>query len=95
MTVLPVLFLELQQIAQCLGLQVGTAGYSENCGEESCKNCCQEKCWKNPPGFLHLPLADFYSSFYSAGGGRKLVSSTSSLSYSCPDSAEGLILPSS
>ena len=39
-----------------------------------------QKCWKNPLGFLHLPSADFHSSFYSAVGGRRLVLSTSSLS---------------
>lgn len=46
-------------------------------------------------GVLHPPLAHFHSSFYSAGGGRRLDSSTSSLSFSGPGSAEGLILPSS
>ena len=69
-TILPVLFLEGQQIAQGLRLKVGPGGYLEN---------CQENCWKNPLGFVHLPLADS-PSFYSAGGGRSLVSSISSLS---------------
>ena len=86
MTILPVLFLEWQQIAQGLGIQVGTGGYSEN---------CQENYWENPPGFPHPPLVDFCSSFNSLGGNRRLVSSISSLSYSFPHSAEGLILPSS
>ena len=72
-------------MAQHLGLQWGTGAYLEN----------RQKCWKNPLGFLHPPLAHFHSSFYSAGGGRRLVFLTSSLSYSCPDSAEGLIIPSS
>ena len=84
-TILPLLFLELQQMAQHLGLQVGTGAYLQN----------RQKCWKNPLGFLHPPLAHFHSSFYSAGGGRRLDSSTSSLSFSGPGSAEGLILPSS
>ena len=69
---------------QHLGLQVGTGAYLED---------CQDKCWKNPLEFLHLPLACFHSSFYSAGGSRRLVSSRS-LAYSCPDSPEGLLLPS-
>ena len=54
-----------------------------------------ENCWKNPPGFLHLPSADFHSSFHSEGGGRRLVLLISSLSYPFLHSAEGLILPSS
>ena len=62
-TILPLLFLELQQMAQHLGLQWGTGAYLEN----------RQKCWKNPLGFLHPPLAHFHSSFYSAGGGRRLV----------------------
>ena len=84
-TILPLLFLELQQMAQHLGLQGGTGAYLEN---------CQERCWKNPPGFLRPPLAHFPSSFYSAGGSRRPVWSTSD-SYFCSDSALGLILPSS
>ena len=79
-------FLEWQQIAQGLGLQVGTGGYLEN---------RQENCWKSPPGFLHPPSADFHSSFHSEDGGRKVVSLISSLSYPFPHSAEGLILLSS
>ena len=84
-TILPLLFLELQQMAQHLGLQGGTGAYLEN---------CQEKCWKTPLGFLHPPLAHFPSYFYSAGGSRRLVWSTSG-SYFCSDSALGLIVPSS
>ena len=71
-------------MAQHLGLQGGTGAYLEN---------CQEKCWKNPLGFLHPPSAHF-PSFYSAGGSRRLVWSTSG-SYFCSDSALGLIVPSS
>ena len=84
-TLLPLLFLELQQMAQHLGLQEGTGAYLEN---------CQEKCWKTPLGFLHPPLAHFHYSFYSARGSRRRLWSTS-VSYSCPDSALGLILSSS
>ena len=81
MTILPGLFLEGQQIAQGLGLQVDPGGYLKN---------CWENCWKNPPGFVHPPLADS-PSFYSAHGGRSLISSISSLSYSSPHSGEELI----
>ena len=79
---------------QHLGLQVGTGAYLENCWEKCCKNCCWEKCWKNLWGFFFYHWLLFIL-FYSVGGGRRLVLSTFSLSYSCPDSAEGLILPSS